>query len=371
MQAAAALLKREIEAKLVNHIPAALSPRMQQAARLFSTGEDAIDALLGGGLPLGSVCEFTGADGSGRSSLALSLLAQASLEAPCAYIDTDDALSPHCAAAAGVALGNLLWIRLAASGKLLPTAGSDPSHASETACERQQGAGQNGGHPHSRAETHDLTPALENMLRQRQERHARKTEGTHGHPNRPLGLAAASEEQIAWERFNLRTPDAADPLRIRNQAAADAARKRARLPAAVRPTRPERGSWDRLGAALRATDQVLQSGGFRLVVLDLASTAPEQALRIPAASWFRFRRAAEESDAILLLLTRVPCARSSAGCVLECTAVGTIVQGVLASRAQEVAVARQRTGAADGKKMPGRAAHWQAAPAWMRGAGSR
>ena len=36
--------------------------------------------LLGGGLPFGSVCELTGANGSGHSSIALSLLASASKE---------------------------------------------------------------------------------------------------------------------------------------------------------------------------------------------------------------------------------------------------------------------------------------------------
>ncbi len=113
MRAQAALLKREIEAKLANRIPAALSPIAQQAPRLHPIGNPRLDGLLGGGLPLGSVCELTGLDGSGRTSIALSLLAVASTEGACAYIDVSDTLSPHSAASAGVDLANLLWIRFA------------------------------------------------------------------------------------------------------------------------------------------------------------------------------------------------------------------------------------------------------------------
>lgn len=115
---------------------------------------------------------------------------------------------------------------------------------------------------------------------------------------------------------------------------------------------------------------MLQSGGFRVVVLDLASVTPQEALRIPSATWFRYRRAAQEGDAILLLLTREPCARSSAACVLECS-IGEPpkIQGVLTTAPRIAEVARQRTGPAYGKKAPGRATGWDAAPAWMRAAG--
>ena len=111
MQGQAALLKREIEAKLAHRIPAALSPIAQQAPQLHSVGNAQLDKLLGGGLPLSSICELAGPDGSGRSSIAFSLLASASAEAACAYIDVSDTLSPQSAAAAGVELANLLWVR--------------------------------------------------------------------------------------------------------------------------------------------------------------------------------------------------------------------------------------------------------------------
>lgn len=55
MNAQAAVLRREIEAKLAHRIPGALSSIAQQALRLQSTGNARLDALLNGGLPLGSV----------------------------------------------------------------------------------------------------------------------------------------------------------------------------------------------------------------------------------------------------------------------------------------------------------------------------
>ena len=138
-------------------------------------------------------------------------------------------------------------------------------------------------------------------------------------------------------------------------------------PAADRQLRP----WSLLDQAIRATDQILQSGGFRVVVFDLASLAPEQARRISAATWFRFRRAAEESDAVLLLLTGQPRAGSSADYVLHCSPGAVLLQNrLLRGVAHSVAIARQRFAGLETKKAPGRSAGWQAVPAWMREAGS-
>ena len=373
MHGQAALLKGEIEAKLANRIPAALSPIAQQAHRLHPLGIVRLDSQLGGGLPLGSVCELTGPDGSGHSSIALSLLANASTEGACAYIDVSDALSPHSAAAAGVDLGNLLWVRFSAAKETQvpserPTAHSKPFEV-EGRSHRPIHGGCGSSHP--RSETKGLAPALEQMLFDKEERRRRKMEGTPGHPNQPLGLHRASQGQVEWERWNLRKVDETDPLRQMDRQAAEAARIRAAsssssVTAGIREQKP----WDRLDRALRATDQILQSGGFRVVVLDLASVESKQALRIPSATWFRYRRAAQESDAILLLLTKEPCARSSAACVLECSAgEPPKIQGVLLAAPRTAEIARQRTGPALDRKAPGRATGWEAAPAWMRAAG--
>jgi hypothetical protein len=73
-----------------------------------------------------------------------------------------------------------------------------------------------------------------------------------------------------------------------------------------------------LDQALRATDLLLQAGGFSAIVLDMGSVAPEFALRIPLATWFRYRAAAERTHASVLLLTQHACTKSSAGLVLHC-----------------------------------------------------
>ena len=371
MRAQAALLKREIEAKLASRIPAALSPIAQQAPRLHPIGNARLDSLLGGGLPLGSVCELTGADGSGRSSIALSLLALASTEGACAYIDVSDMLSPHSAAAAGVELTNLLWVRFAVVAQpqspASPLTHSKPFEA-EVGSHRPNHGGCGSSHP--RGETKGLAPALEQMLFYKEERRKRKMEGTPGHPNQPLGLHTASQDQVEWERWNLRKVDETDPLRQMDRQAAEAARIRAASRSSLVTARVPQGKpWDRLDRALRATDQVLQSGGFRVVVLDLASVEPTQALRIPSATWFRYRRAAQESDAILLLLSREPCARSSAACILKCAAgEPPKIQGVLGAISRVAEVARQRTGPAVGRKAPGRTTSWDVAPTWMQAA---
>jgi recombination protein RecA len=65
------------------------------------------------------------------------------------------------------------------------------------------------------------------------------------------------------------------------------------------------------------TDLLLQAGGFSGIVLDMGSIAPEYALRVPLATWFRYRAAAEKSQASILLLTQHACAKSSAGLVLR------------------------------------------------------
>ena len=373
MHPQAALLKREIEAKLANRIPAALSSAVQQAPRLHSVGNARLDRLLGGGFPLGSVCELTGLDGSGRSSIMLSLLASASPEGACAYLDASDTFSPQNAASSGVQLNNLLWVRFSSRKhphRVLAPVSVDarPFEAPKQSHGPLYGGC---GSSHPRGETKDLAPALEQMLFYKEERRRRKAEGTPGHPNQPLGLHTASQDQVEWERWNLRKVDETDPLRRSDQQAAEAARVRASahspvLASGIEETKP----WDRLDRALRATDQVLQSKGFRIVVLDLGSIDPQQALRIPSATWFRYRRAAQESDAILLLLTQVPCARSSAACVLECSAgEPPKIQGVLTAASRIAEIARLRTGPVSAKKEPGRAASWHAAPAWLRTAG--
>jgi hypothetical protein len=68
--------------------------------------------FAGIGLPRGAVSEIHGPQSSGRTTLLLSALAQATQrEEVCALVDVDDTFDPASAAAAGVVLDRLLWIR--------------------------------------------------------------------------------------------------------------------------------------------------------------------------------------------------------------------------------------------------------------------
>jgi hypothetical protein len=86
--------------------------------RPLPTGIPAVDALLGGGLPRGQVSEVHGPRSSGRSGLAASLVAACTTRGGlAAWVDPADRLAPASAAAAGVDLGRLLWLRGVAPGR--------------------------------------------------------------------------------------------------------------------------------------------------------------------------------------------------------------------------------------------------------------
>ena len=196
----AAAIRETIESSLAARIPAALSPRLHQATELLPTGIAEVDALLDGGLPLGSLTEITGPTCSGRSTLVSSILAGATRQsASCAYVDVADAFDPLSASAIGINLGRLLWVR--------------------------------------------------------------------------AGRTEISDKQV----------------------------------------------WASLDKALRATDLLLNAGGFRVIVLDMGDVCTEQVRRVPLASWYRYRLQAEKSQALFLLLAQTTCANSCASVVLHCT----------------------------------------------------
>ncbi len=76
----------------------------------ISTGSLAVDLALGiGGLPRGRVTEIYGPESSGKSTLAMHVVAEAQRNGgTCAYIDAEHAMDPVYAAAIGVDVDNLL-----------------------------------------------------------------------------------------------------------------------------------------------------------------------------------------------------------------------------------------------------------------------
>jgi recombination protein RecA len=87
--------------------------------------------------------------------------------------------------------------------------------------------------------------------------------------------------------------------------------------------------------ALKAADLLIQAGGFGLVVLDMADTPDAMARRIPLASWFRLRHAAERTDAALVAVERQINARSCSTLQIEMRIkkplwIGKLLRGMMA-----------------------------------------
>jgi len=231
--ATAAALRIQIEDALATRFPAALTPVARTICEVAVTGIPAVDELLEGGLPVGAISELVGPECSGRTSLALAFVARRTAAGQvCAWVDAGDAFDPESAAASGVRLRQLLWVR----------------------CR-------------------------------------------------------------------------------------DGASK-----ATVNRWKSDEKPWTRLDQALRAADLLLQAGGFAAIVLDLGSMNPAHGMRIPLASWFRFRQAADRTGCSLVVLGKAAFAQSSAAVVVDCSSFHTQNEGgtVLTASSFEFSRRRQR-----------------------------
>ena len=209
--------------------PANVTPASQleirPAPEMVSSGISALDVLTGG-LPRGCLTEICGSASSGRTTVLLAALAAATHRGEyCAVIDASDALDPYSAAAAGVDLDRLLWVRC-----------GENSLQKESSPQRHRGTEENISkvRPEDRIQSHGANPS-ERCL-----------------------------EQV-----------------------------------------------------LRATDLLLESGGFGLIILDLADLPLQDARRIPLTTWFRFRRAVEHKPTILLAIEQQPIAGSCSSLLLQ------------------------------------------------------
>ena len=92
-------------------VTAASRLEVRPTPEMISSGIREIDELTGG-FPRGGLSEICGPASSGRTSVLLSVLAAATRrQEACALVDTTDALDAVSAAASGVELERLLWIR--------------------------------------------------------------------------------------------------------------------------------------------------------------------------------------------------------------------------------------------------------------------
>lgn len=69
--------------------------------------------------------------------------------------------------------------------------------------------------------------------------------------------------------------------------------------------------------ALRATDLLIQGGGFGMIALDFGDTPAKMVRYVPLQVWFRFRRAVESTPTILVLLEQESNAKTCASLVLH------------------------------------------------------
>jgi recombination protein RecA len=104
---AAAVLQKQYESVLGGP----LDWRTQPEPERVRSGIAEVDAATGG-LPRGCLTEIYGPASSGRTSLLLSILAEATArDEVCVLVDAEDTFDPASAAATGVRLARLLWVR--------------------------------------------------------------------------------------------------------------------------------------------------------------------------------------------------------------------------------------------------------------------
>jgi hypothetical protein len=221
--------------------PARVTPasrlEVRPAPEMVSSGIPALDTLTGG-LPRGCLTEICGPASSGRTTLLLAALATATRRGEfCVVVDASDALDPQSAAASGVELDRLLWVRC----------GENPPR-NHRGTEKHKN--QKEGYPISRT----------SFMRE-------------------VGLS--SQAALEFESTSSRQSD------------------------------------HRMEQVLRATDLLLESGGFGLIVLDLGDLPQQAARRIPLTTWFRFRRAVENKPTILLAIEQHPIAGSCSSLLLK------------------------------------------------------
>jgi hypothetical protein len=281
-----ATIRLQIEAALADRIPSALTPAPRILRPQADVGIASADELLAGGLPLGAITEIVGPECSGRTSFALSFVSRMTLTGKvCAWIDVSNTLHPESAAAAGIDLSRLLWVCCGVSAtRAVETPMNSFALPEKYLVSPPIKKGLRGGGfgTHPRHETKGLSEAVGGFLR----------------PEVTAPRCAEPQQRVKAVR-EVFEPNPSQPS-IRNK----------RFVASGKP-------WPRIEQALRAMDLLLQGGGFSAIVFDMGSVAPESALRVPSATWFRYRAAAERSQAAILLLTQHSCAKSSAGLALR------------------------------------------------------
>jgi hypothetical protein len=114
-----ALRARKLDRTLTTALPAVSGG---DATALLPTGIESLDRCLLGGLPRGQLSELAGPRSSGRLTVLMRIIASATCRGEvAAFIDPFDRLDVASAAAAGIRLDRLLWVRGAAVAEAPPS----------------------------------------------------------------------------------------------------------------------------------------------------------------------------------------------------------------------------------------------------------
>jgi recombination protein RecA len=273
-----ASIRVQVESALAHKIPSALTPPVRFVRPFVSTGLLELDSLIRGGFPVGAVTELVGGECSGRTSVALSFLAQiTSAGRVCAWIDASNSFNPSSATSVGVDLKSLLWVRCGVQESVATQATRQFNLPAACFATKSGTKGlHGGGHgTHPRSEVKGLSAAVDRFL---------------GNET----IAARCAEPIAKPRPT--------PQHFASSL----------VPATTSLRSPRRARvYDAIEQALRSTDLLIQTGGFSAIILDLGGMSPEVVSRIELSTWHRYRVASEQTQSSIVLLSQYPCAKSS------------------------------------------------------------
>jgi len=307
--------KNHLQSIVTAKIPDAFVTKTSEITEVTATGIPQVDALIQG-LPHGALTEIYGPASSGRTTLALSFLAEMTRQQQvCTIVDTSDSFDPESLAAAGAHLNRVLWIRcgnadtgeaptsacIAASS--LPDFRQEAFHRPQTLT--------SGRHP--RDEVRGMSQAISGLMKNNFNNPPGASREAVAHTFGEI-TARSREEQVAIDRL---PPRRGDEVLVRRQSRGKPIPSRIQSPLPQHLDKRE-NPWSRLEQALKTTDLILHNGGFGAVLMDLGDVPPLNARRIPLATWFRFRRAVDNTPTVFLLLTREPCAQTCASLVLRC-----------------------------------------------------
>jgi hypothetical protein len=132
-----------------------------------------------------------------------------------------------------------------------------------------------------------------------------------------LAVAGVDLDRLLWVRCGETSPQAHPSTVLRAGSGTEKNTFKVNSEGWLESQNGKHQSERRLEQVLRATDLLLESGGFGLIILDLADVPPQSARRIPLTTWFRFRRAVEHKPTILLVIEQQPIAGSCSSLLLQ------------------------------------------------------